>query len=357
MVEYESFEDALKDLGVNEDELKRMVSEGSLRAYRDNDKMKFRKDDIENLKRSNLSDIGSAPSMTPTEVNAGLEVVEETDETILDLGDLSEDIDFEDTGETSVPTVDISGRGSDTGGLTGELVFDEGDVDFADADATIAMDEGLTFDDGDLGLETEPIDAFADDNMGGGEELDLEGGGGYDYGGAPMGYMPMAAPQIQVQERIRYVEILSSEGIVSKIISFVFLVVMILTLAAFYGATNRTDALGLPSFGWSMNMGPNSQNSATQGATVVPMSGDQPMKRDDANWTRTSNWAIAGGANADNLTYAGIMILRDNDVRPNAGDGSRAARANNWYTVADAVADDANNALPSRFDSHTVPLE
>jgi hypothetical protein len=56
---YFSFDKVMSELGIEEDELKRLVSEGQIRAYRDEDKMKFRKDDIEQL-RSSIEPAGSA---------------------------------------------------------------------------------------------------------------------------------------------------------------------------------------------------------------------------------------------------------------------------------------------------------
>lgn len=51
-----SFEKVLKELQMQEDELKRLVSEGEIRAFRDQDKMKFKKEDVERFKRTQGSD-------------------------------------------------------------------------------------------------------------------------------------------------------------------------------------------------------------------------------------------------------------------------------------------------------------
>lgn len=67
-----SFEEALKELRLKEEELKRLVSEGEIRAFRQGETMKLRRADVENL-RSELS---------------GGEVV--------DLGDVKEELVFED---------------------------------------------------------------------------------------------------------------------------------------------------------------------------------------------------------------------------------------------------------------------
>jgi len=48
--EFYDFEKALRELRMEEEELKRLVSEGEIRAFRSRDQMKFRKEDIDRLK-------------------------------------------------------------------------------------------------------------------------------------------------------------------------------------------------------------------------------------------------------------------------------------------------------------------
>jgi excisionase family DNA binding protein len=74
--EFYNFEEALRELNLKEEELKRLVSEGEIRAFRDGDTMKLRRADVENLKGELL----------------GGEVV--------DLGGVGEEIVFEDDLET-----------------------------------------------------------------------------------------------------------------------------------------------------------------------------------------------------------------------------------------------------------------
>ena len=50
MPEYFDFEEAISQLEIGEEELKRMVSEGELRAFRNENKLKFKKEDIEGVK-------------------------------------------------------------------------------------------------------------------------------------------------------------------------------------------------------------------------------------------------------------------------------------------------------------------
>ncbi|MFN0241470.1 MAG: hypothetical protein ACKVWV_01125 [Planctomycetota bacterium] len=82
-----SFDEALKELRLKEEELKRLVSEGEIRAFREGDTMKLRRADVESL-RSELS---------------GGEVV--------DLGEVDEELVFEDEAdpiaETGMATEEI----------------------------------------------------------------------------------------------------------------------------------------------------------------------------------------------------------------------------------------------------------
>ena len=48
--DYYSFEEVLKNLKLQEDELKRLVSAGEIRAFRDQDTMRFKAEDVEKLK-------------------------------------------------------------------------------------------------------------------------------------------------------------------------------------------------------------------------------------------------------------------------------------------------------------------
>ena len=51
-----SFEKALRELQLRSEELKKLVSEGEIRAYRDGDSMKFRADDIASLNSQSEGD-------------------------------------------------------------------------------------------------------------------------------------------------------------------------------------------------------------------------------------------------------------------------------------------------------------
>ena len=101
--EFYSFDEALDELRLKEEELKRLVSEGEIRAFRKGDTMKLRKSDVENL-RAELSggevvDLGDATEELVFEDDAGLddEAGMATQE-IADVDTLIED-DVEDVGE------------------------------------------------------------------------------------------------------------------------------------------------------------------------------------------------------------------------------------------------------------------
>lgn len=80
-----SFERALRELKLKEDELKRLVSEGEIRAFRDEDKMKFRKEDIDRLrKKSGKPDFSKGPSDASADTLADDLVFEEEE---LSLGE------------------------------------------------------------------------------------------------------------------------------------------------------------------------------------------------------------------------------------------------------------------------------
>ena len=88
--EFFSFDEALRELRLKEEELRSLVSEGEIRAFREGDTMKLRRSDVENL-RSELSggevvDLGGA----------GEELVFE-DDTDLDAGMATEEISEADT--------------------------------------------------------------------------------------------------------------------------------------------------------------------------------------------------------------------------------------------------------------------
>ncbi|NRA96513.1 MAG: hypothetical protein HRU14_09925 [Planctomycetes bacterium] len=108
--EFVNFESALNELKLSEDQLKRLVSEGEIRAIRgENNTMKFRKEEIERLKQ----DTGKT-----------IQYTEESSDTLTDdlLFDEADDLDVDEEG---MATAQISSEdtfvGDDTGMTTAPL--------------------------------------------------------------------------------------------------------------------------------------------------------------------------------------------------------------------------------------------
>ena len=123
--EFFTFDEVLRKLSIDETKLKRLVSEGEIRAFREGDQMKFRRADVDNL------DLTGARSEEETGV------------------------------------IDLSaGKKGDSETLTDDLIFDEGDdLDLSNAEAGMATAEISsqdTFVDENVGMQTEQLKA--DDN-------------------------------------------------------------------------------------------------------------------------------------------------------------------------------------------------
>lgn len=123
--EFYTFDEVTKQLNIDESKLKRLVSEGEIRAFREGDEMKFKRTDIDTL-------------------------------------------DVESEGETR--EIDLTAAGEDASEtLTDDLIFDEGDeLDLSADDAGMATAEissqDTFVDEGGepVGMSTEPLD-FSDD--------------------------------------------------------------------------------------------------------------------------------------------------------------------------------------------------
>lgn len=117
--QFYSFEEALRELRLKEEELKRLVSEGEIRAFREGDTMRLRRTDVESL-RSELT---------------GGEVV--------DLGDMKEDLVFEDdvliAEDSGMATQEIGMSTEEMGGV--ETVIDEPDL-LEDEEGVVVVERG-----------------------------------------------------------------------------------------------------------------------------------------------------------------------------------------------------------------------
>lgn len=122
--EFFTFDEVLKKLNIDETKLKRLVSEGEIRAFREGDEMKFRRSDVENL------DVAGAHSEEETGV------------------------------------IDLSAGSDSSETLTDDLIFDEGDDLDLSADAGMATAEISSQDtlvDEEIGMSTEPLGIDAGD--------------------------------------------------------------------------------------------------------------------------------------------------------------------------------------------------
>ena len=94
--EFVPLDRAMKELKLKEDELKRLVSDGDISAYREGEAMKFRREDIERLKQ----DTGQT-----------IQFAEDTGETLTDdllFDDDGDDLELDDDNEIGMATAPIS---------------------------------------------------------------------------------------------------------------------------------------------------------------------------------------------------------------------------------------------------------
>jgi len=100
-----SFDEALNQLNLKEEELKRLVSEGEIRAFREGDTMKLRRADVENLRKELMGgevvDLGGAAEDLVFEDDLELEEAGMATEEISDMDTLLEE-DVEDVGEVAL---------------------------------------------------------------------------------------------------------------------------------------------------------------------------------------------------------------------------------------------------------------
>ncbi|MEK7466790.1 MAG: hypothetical protein AAB074_05175 [Planctomycetota bacterium] len=162
MADYFSFEDVLGELQLDEDELKRMVSEGELRAFRDENKMKFRKDDVESLKKGRVTE---PTIILPAGGGSKAGRQAETGETILDM----DNVGGGGVDETAMPQLESGGSqesakeetvSGDTTGITEEMIFDDSDLTVANEgpkSGGMATEETFIEGEGKTGMTTEPL--------------------------------------------------------------------------------------------------------------------------------------------------------------------------------------------------------
>src|SRR5437868_7374293 len=126
----------MKELELGEEELKRMVWEGELRAFRDENKMKFKKEDVESLKKGRITE--------PTIILPSTPSSETTDETVLDL----------DIGQETAALSDTSAQLAAVGGKGRR---EEEDLVVPSEEVGSDQEETFIEEDTDTGLSTEPL--------------------------------------------------------------------------------------------------------------------------------------------------------------------------------------------------------
>ena len=117
-----SFDEALGELNLKEEELKRLVSEGEIRAFREGETMKLRRTDVESLK---------------TELMGG---------EVVDVGDAGDELVFEDDlelEETGMATEEISNMET----LLEEDVEDVGEVEIDEPELVADAEDDLLIED------------------------------------------------------------------------------------------------------------------------------------------------------------------------------------------------------------------
>ena len=112
--EFYNFDEALDRLHLKEEELKRLVSEGEIRAFREGETMRLRKNDVEQLKNEltggEVVDLGDAGEELVFEDDLDFEEAGMATEEISDMDTLLEE-DVEDVGEIEIEEeVVVAGR-------------------------------------------------------------------------------------------------------------------------------------------------------------------------------------------------------------------------------------------------------
>ncbi|MEK7448201.1 MAG: hypothetical protein AAB019_01825 [Planctomycetota bacterium] len=149
-----SFEDTLKELNLTEEELKQMIAEGEIRAFRDKDKMILKKEDVENFKKGRITEPTVmlppdqiAPSLLdqPAGPEEAIFMEEQT-------SGITEEMAFGDTGIT-IPSLEEK---SPAGGLEDQQTFIEEETGSPTTSLGQAAETEATF------LDESPTDAGTD---------------------------------------------------------------------------------------------------------------------------------------------------------------------------------------------------
>ncbi|MHC4660519.1 MAG: helix-turn-helix domain-containing protein, partial [Planctomycetota bacterium] len=145
MAEFYSFEEVMQELQIDEEELKRLISQGELRGFRDGDEIKFRRDDVHNLKKTRETE----PTIILTDSDHEIRLPEEDGDLIVDDADKdtvvnidvfeTEEVSPLTTDDSDVPTVDIPTFES---GATDFMLADEEPIEIPDLGDAALVDDG-----------------------------------------------------------------------------------------------------------------------------------------------------------------------------------------------------------------------
>lgn len=117
--EYLNFEEVLRELQVDENELKQLVSDGDLRGFRDADSMKFKREDVLKVKKGRETEptiilTDSDQAMGTEETSDELILEDQEEPSVLNIDDIvaeevggEDEITLADEEEAVVPTVEV----------------------------------------------------------------------------------------------------------------------------------------------------------------------------------------------------------------------------------------------------------
>ena len=133
--DYYSFEEVLKDLAMEEDELKRLVSAGEIRAFRDKQTMRFKAEDVERLKEPGDDDADELVLDDDLELDLGGDDLELADDALMpELDEGGDELLLEDAGDELGDLEELD-LGGDPGGGVEEIDLGGGDVEEIDLGA------------------------------------------------------------------------------------------------------------------------------------------------------------------------------------------------------------------------------
>ena len=136
--EFISFEDVITELKLTEEELKRMVSEGEVRAFRDDDKMVFKQEDIDNFKRGQITE--PTVMLPPDQLPPSSEEATFTEED--NTSGITEDMPF---GDTDITIPSLEEEKVTTPEIEDQQTFVEEGTDFPTASLGDAVETDATF--------------------------------------------------------------------------------------------------------------------------------------------------------------------------------------------------------------------